>query len=94
MRSFSGLGVFGVFSQHLTRRAFIGAVSLAAAASVAHAQTAEITSSITSIAPKLAVAGKLATKTEFLADRHPNACVVSGRKEREQPEGLRIRPRC
>ena len=58
MCSFSGLGVFGVFSQHFTRRAFLGAVSLAAAASVAHAQTAEITGSITSIAPKLAVAGK------------------------------------
>ena len=66
MCSFSGLGVFGVFSQHFTRRAFLGAVSLAAAASVAQAQTAEITGSITSIAPKLAIAGKLATKTEFL----------------------------
>jgi L,D-transpeptidase YcbB len=67
-----------VFSQHLTRRAFLGAVSLAAAASVAHAQSAQITGSITSIAPKLAIAGKLATKTEFLADRQEAAMVTAG----------------
>ncbi len=67
-----------MFSQHFTRRAFLGAVSLAAAASVAQAQTAEITGSITSIAPKLAIAGKLATKTEFLADRQEAAMVTAG----------------
>ena len=67
-----------MFSQHFTRRAFLGAVSLVAAASVVRAQTVQITSSITTIAPKLAVAGKLATKTEFLADRQEAAMVTAG----------------
>ena len=72
-----------MFSKHFTRRAFLGAVSLAAAASAVRAQTAEITGSITSIAPKLAVAGKLATKTEFLADRQ-EAAMVTARNVRDQ----------
>jgi murein L,D-transpeptidase YcbB/YkuD len=67
-----------VFSQRFTRRSILGAVCLAAAASVARAQTAVYTGSITSIAPKLAIAGKLATKTEFLADRQEAAMVTSG----------------
>ena len=67
-----------MFSQRFTRRAILGAVGLAAAASVARAQTTVYTGSITSITPRLAVAGKLATKTEFLADREEAAMVTSG----------------
>jgi murein L,D-transpeptidase YcbB/YkuD len=67
-----------VFSQRFTRRAILGAVGLAAAASAARAQTTVYTGSITSITPRLAVAGKLATKTEFLADREEAAMVTSG----------------
>ena len=67
-----------MFSQRFTRRAILGAVGLAAAASVARAQSTIYTASITSITPRLAVAGKLATKTEFLADRHESAMVTSG----------------
>jgi murein L,D-transpeptidase YcbB/YkuD len=67
-----------VFSQRFTRRAILGAVGLAAAASAARAQTTVYTGSITSITPRLAVAGKLATKTEFLADRQEAAMVTSG----------------
>ncbi|HEX7109929.1 MAG TPA: L,D-transpeptidase family protein [Aestuariivirga sp.] len=67
-----------MFSQRFTRRAILGAVGLAAAASVARAQSTIYTASITSITPRLAVAGKLATKTEFLADRDESAMVTSG----------------
>lgn len=67
-----------MFSQRFTRRSILGAVGLAAAASIARAQTAVYTGSITSITPRLAVAGKLATKTEFLADRQEAAMVTSG----------------
>jgi L,D-transpeptidase YcbB len=67
-----------VLSQRFTRRSILGAVCLAAAASVARAQTTVYTGSITSITPRLAVAGKLATKTEFLADRQEAAMVTSG----------------
>jgi murein L,D-transpeptidase YcbB/YkuD len=67
-----------VLSQRFTRRTILGAACLAAAASVARAQTTVYTGSITSIAPRLAVAGKLATKTEFLADRQEAAMVTSG----------------
>jgi murein L,D-transpeptidase YcbB/YkuD len=67
-----------VFAQHFTRRAILGAVGLAAAASVARSQSIVSTGSITSITPRLAVAGKLATKTEFLADRQEAAMVTSG----------------
>ncbi len=61
-----------------TRRAILGAVSLAVASSLARAQSTEYTGSITSIAPRLAIAGKLATKTEFLADRQEAAMVTAG----------------
>lgn len=67
-----------MFSQRFTRRAILGAVGLAAAVSAARAQTTVYTGSITSITPRLAVAGKLATKTEFLADREEAAMVTSG----------------
>jgi murein L,D-transpeptidase YcbB/YkuD len=67
-----------VFSQRFTRRAILGAACLAAAASVARAQSTVYTGSITSITPRLAVAGKLATKTEFLAERQEAAMVTSG----------------
>ena len=67
-----------MFSQRFTRRAILGAVGLAAAASAARAQSTVYTASITSITPRLAVAGKLATKTEFLADRQEAAMVTSG----------------
>jgi L,D-transpeptidase YcbB len=67
-----------VFAQHFTRRAILGAVGLAAATSVARSQSIVYTGSITSITPRLAVAGKLATKTEFLADRQEAAMVTSG----------------
>jgi L,D-transpeptidase YcbB len=67
-----------VLSQRFTRRSILGAVGLAAAASVARAQSIVYTGSITSITPRLAVAGKLATKTEFLADRQEAAMVTSG----------------
>ena len=67
-----------MLSQRFTRRTILGAACLAAAASVARAQTTVYTGSITSITPRLAVAGKLATKTEFLADRQEAAMVTSG----------------
>jgi len=67
-----------VLSQRFTRRSILGAVGLAAAASVARAQSTVYVGSITSITPRLAVAGKLATKTEFLADRQEAAMVTSG----------------
>jgi murein L,D-transpeptidase YcbB/YkuD len=67
-----------VFSQRFTRRAILGAACLAAAASVVRAQSTVYVGSITSITPRLAVAGKLATKTEFLADRQEAAMVTSG----------------
>ena len=67
-----------MFSQRFTRRAILGAACLAAAASVARAQSTVYTGSITSITPRLAVAGKLATKTEFLAERQEAAMVTSG----------------
>ena len=67
-----------MFFQRFTRRSILGAACLAAAASVARAQTTVYTGSITSITPRLAVAGKLATKTEFLADRQEAAMVTSG----------------
>ena len=67
-----------MFSQRFTRRSILGAVGLAAAASIARAQTTVYTGSITSITPRLAVAGKLATKTEFMADRQEAAMVTSG----------------
>ena len=61
-----------------TRRAILGAVCLTAAASMAQAQSTDYTGSITSIAPRLAMAGKLATRTEFLADRQEAAMVTAG----------------
>ena len=67
-----------MFSQRFTRRSILGAACLAAAASAAPAQSIVYTGSITSITPRLAVAGKLATKTEFLADRQEAAMVTSG----------------
>lgn len=67
-----------MFSMVFTRRALLGAVGLAVAGSVARAQSTETTGSITSIAPRLAIAGKLATKTEFLADRQEAAMVTAG----------------
>ncbi len=67
-----------MFSRVFTRRAFLGAVSLAVAGSIARAQSTAYTGSITSITPRLAVAGKLATKTEFLADRQEAAMVTAG----------------
>ena len=67
-----------MFSQRFTRRSILGAACLAAAASAARAQSIVYTASITSITPRLAVAGKLATKTEFLADRQEAAMVTSG----------------
>ena len=67
-----------MLSQRFTRRAIVGAACLAVAASAAQAQSIVYTGSITSITPRLAVAGKLATKTEFLADRQEAAMVTSG----------------
>ncbi len=67
-----------MFAQRFTRRSILGAVGLAAAASVARSQSIVYTGSITSITPRLAVAGKLATKTEFLAERQEAAMVTSG----------------
>lgn len=61
-----------------TRRALLGAAGLAVASTVVRAQSTEITGSITSIAPRLAIAGKLATKTEFLAERQEAAMVTAG----------------
>jgi murein L,D-transpeptidase YcbB/YkuD len=61
-----------------TRRAILGAVSLAVASTFARAQSAGYTGSITSIGPRLAIAGKLATKTEFLAERQEAAMVTGG----------------
>ena len=67
-----------MFSMVFTRRALLGAAGLAVASTVVRAQSTEITGSITSIAPRLAIAGKLATKTEFLAERQEAAMVTAG----------------
>ena len=67
-----------MFSQYFTRRAILAAVVTAAAASVARAQSADFTGSITSVAPRMAMAGKLATRTEFLTDREESAMVTQG----------------
>jgi murein L,D-transpeptidase YcbB/YkuD len=67
-----------VFSQHFTRRAILAAVLTAAATAVARAQSTDFTSSITSVAPRMAMAGKLATKTEFLTDREESAIITQG----------------
>ena len=67
-----------MFSQRFTRRAVLAAVTMAAAASVARAQTADYTGSITSVAPKLAMAGKLATRTEVPLGRDEAAMISLG----------------
>jgi murein L,D-transpeptidase YcbB/YkuD len=51
---------------------------MAAAASAARAQSTNYTGSITSVAPRLAIAGKLATKTEVLMDREESAMITQG----------------
>ena len=67
-----------MFSQRFTRRAVLAAVTMAAAASVVRAQTADYTGSITSVAPKLAIAGKLATRTEVPLGRDEAAMISLG----------------
>lgn len=67
-----------MINQHFTRRAFLFTVATATAASVARAQSTDYTSSITSVAPKMAMMGKLATKTEMVADRQEAAMITLG----------------
>jgi L,D-transpeptidase YcbB len=64
--------------QQFTRRALISALALAAAASVVRAQSTDYTGSITSVAPRTAMMGKLATKTEVIADRQEAAMLTLG----------------
>jgi L,D-transpeptidase YcbB len=51
---------------------------MAAAASAARAQSTEYTGSITSVAPRTAMMGKLATKTEVIVDRQEEAMLTLG----------------
>ncbi len=55
------------------------AASLAAAPALG--QSADYTGSITSVAPRTAIAGKLATRTEIVADRDLAAMVTAGSRE-------------
>ena len=55
------------------------AASLAAAPALG--QSADFTGSITSVAPRTAIAGKLATRTEIVADRGLAAMVTAGSRE-------------
>jgi L,D-transpeptidase YcbB len=56
----------------------VAALSAVAFAGVTFAQEVAVTSSITSIAPQLAISGKLATRTEIVADRQEAAMVTQG----------------
>jgi murein L,D-transpeptidase YcbB/YkuD len=60
-----------VFRFSLSRRSFLRSAALApfALAATARAQDASYTGSITSVAPRMAMQGKLATKTEIVAGR-------------------------
>ena len=62
----------------VTRRNFLTAVCLGALASTVHGQTPEFTNSITSVAPRTAMLGKLATRTEVISDRQESAMVTAG----------------
>ena len=67
-----------MFSQLFTRRAILAAVSIVAVATVARAQSTDFTGSITSVAPRMAMLGKLATKTEVPLNREEAAMITSG----------------
>jgi L,D-transpeptidase YcbB len=60
-----------VYQSRLSRRSFFSAAALSpfALASMARAQDASYTGSITSVAPRMALQGKLATRTEIVSGR-------------------------
>jgi L,D-transpeptidase YcbB len=60
-----------VYQSRLSRRSFFSAAALSpfALASMARAQDASYTGSITSVAPRMAMQGKLATRTEVVSGR-------------------------
>ena len=59
----------------------VGGFLLAAAISPTVAQTLDYTGSITSVAPQTAISGKLATRTEIVADRGLAAMLTPGSEE-------------
>jgi L,D-transpeptidase YcbB len=67
-----------VVVQQFSRRAVLSALVTAAAASVARAQSTDYTGSITSVAPRTAMMGKLATRTEVIVDRQESAMITLG----------------
>ncbi len=67
-----------MISQKFTRRTLLGAFTTVALASVARAQSTDYTGSITSVAPRAAMLGKLATKTEVIVDREESAMITLG----------------
>jgi L,D-transpeptidase YcbB len=69
---------FKVIFKTLTRRTFLGAVASTIAASAAYAQSTDYTGSITSVAPRTAMLGKLATHTEVMVDRQESAIITQG----------------
>jgi murein L,D-transpeptidase YcbB/YkuD len=66
-----------VFRQ-FSRRAFLSVLLTAAGASAVSAQSTDYTGSITSVAPRTAMLGKLATRTEVLTDRQEAAMLTLG----------------
>ena len=64
--------------EHLSRRALLSTLFTAAVASVARAQSVDYTGSITSVAPRTAMLGKLATRTEVIVDRQESAMITLG----------------
>jgi L,D-transpeptidase YcbB len=69
---------FQLVFKNLTRRAFLTAAISAVEASAAYAQSMEYTGSITSVAPRTAMQGKLATRTEVIVDRQESAMITQG----------------
>jgi L,D-transpeptidase YcbB len=67
-----------VVLQKFTRRAFLSLLASGVAASAALAQSSDYTGSITSVAPRTAMMGKLATRTEVIVDRQEPAMITLG----------------
>ncbi len=67
-----------MINNKFTRRAFISALGMAFVSPWARAQSTDYTGSITSVAPRTAMLGKLATRTEVIADRQESAMITQG----------------
>ncbi len=61
-----------------SRRAVMGSFAALALATAARARSTDYTGSITSVAPRTAMQGKLATKTEVIAERGESAMISLG----------------